>query len=82
MEKLVDSESNPGLMGDREVQVDPLVERKLESEPGWQVKREHRLDIADHIINMSSNCTAIEKLNGIRERSSNSNNLPWNPFLW
>ena len=78
MEELVDSESHPGLMGDLEVQVDPLVERKLESEPGRQVKREHR----NHIINMSSNCTAIEKLNAIRERSSNFNNLPWNPFLW
>ena len=47
MEELVDSESDPGLMGDLEVQVDPLVERKLESEPGWQVKWEHRLDIAE-----------------------------------
>ena len=47
MEELVDSESHPGLMGDLEVQVDPLVERKLESEPGRQVKREHRLDITE-----------------------------------
>ena len=47
VEELVDSKSDPGLMGDLEVQVDPLVERKLESEPGRQVKREHRLDIAE-----------------------------------
>ena len=47
MEELVDSESDPGLMGDLEVQVDPLVERKLESELGRQVKWEHRLDIAE-----------------------------------
>ena len=46
MEELVDSESDPGLMGDLEVQVDPLVERKLESVAGQQVKQEHRLDIA------------------------------------
>ena len=47
VEELVDSESDPGLMGDLEVQVDPLVERKLESKPGWQVKWEHQLDIAE-----------------------------------
>ena len=37
VEELVDLESDPGLMGDLEVQVDPLVEQKLESEPGRQV---------------------------------------------
>ena len=47
MEQLVNSESDPGLMEDLEVQVDPLVERKLESEPGWQVKWEHQLNIAE-----------------------------------
>ena len=47
MEELVYSESDPGLMGDLEVQVDPLVEWKLESESGRQVKWEHRLDIAE-----------------------------------
>ena len=47
MEELVDSESDPGLLGDLELQVDPLVERKLESESGRQVKQEHWLDIAE-----------------------------------
>ena len=47
VEELVDSESDPDLMGDLEVQVDPLVERKLESEPGRQAKWEHQLDITE-----------------------------------
>ena len=35
MEELVNSElSDPGLIGDLEVQVDPPVEQKPESEPG------------------------------------------------
>ena len=47
VEELVDSESDPGLMGDLEVRVDPLVERKLECAPGQQAKQEHRFDIAE-----------------------------------